>query len=198
MYYCPKPVILPSTGLPAFTCPCQMGSPHAVIAVALWSESSCFCYCLCHSNLHIRIRHFIRRSLDHLVDRGLNKMIDIWQTTYSDSLYKGYSRLNFHWSLFLGPFENTWWRHQVETFPALLALCDLEMMLLSEPILVKIHHAVWFRYKLTHCGRDKMAANFLTTFSSSFSWMKMYEFRLSFHWSLFLRFQLTISRHWFR
>ena len=31
-----------------------------------------------------------------------------------------------------------------------------------------------------------------------FSWMKMYEFRSRFHWSLFLRFQLTIFQHWFR
>ena len=32
----------------------------------------------------------------------------------------------------------------------------------------------------------------------SFSWMKMYEFRLRFHWNLFLGAQLTISQHWFR
>ena len=37
-----------------------------------------------------------------------------------------------------------------------------------------------------------------TTFSSAFSWMKMFEYRLKFHWSLFLRVQLTISQHWFR
>ena len=36
------------------------------------------------------------------------------------------------------------------------------------------------------------------TFSNAFSWMKMYEFRLRFHWSLFLRVQLTIFKHWFR
>ena len=51
---------------------------------------------------------------------------------------------------------------------------------------------------LTHWGRDKMAANFLTTFSNAFSWMKIYEFRLRFHWSLFPRVQLTIFQHWFR
>ena len=37
---------------------------------------------------------------------------------------------------------------------------------------------------LTHWGRDKMAAIFQTTFSNGFSWMKMYEFRLTFRWSL--------------
>ena len=51
---------------------------------------------------------------------------------------------------------------------------------------------------LTHWGRDKMAAIIQTTFSNAFSWMKMCEFRLKFHWSLFLRVQLTIFHHWFR
>ena len=37
-----------------------------------------------------------------------------------------------------------------------------------------------------------------TTFSNAFSWLKMFEFRLKFHWSLFLRVQLTIFQHWFR
>ena len=37
-----------------------------------------------------------------------------------------------------------------------------------------------------------------TTFSNAFSWMKIYEFRLRFHWNLFLRVQLTIFQHWFR
>ena len=51
---------------------------------------------------------------------------------------------------------------------------------------------------LTHWGRDKMAAVSQTMFSNAFSWVQMYEFSLKFHWSLFLRFQLTIFQHWFR
>ena len=51
---------------------------------------------------------------------------------------------------------------------------------------------------LTHWGRDKMAAVFQTTFSNGFSWMKSYEFRLKFHWKLFLGVQLTIFQHWLR
>ena len=51
---------------------------------------------------------------------------------------------------------------------------------------------------ITHWGQDKMAAIFHTTFSDAFTWMKMYEFWLRFHWSLFLRVQLTIFQHWFR
>ena len=39
-------------------------------------------------------------------------------------------------------------------------------------------------------------ANFQTTFSNGYYWMKMYEFRSKFHW--FLRFQLTIFQHWYR
>ena len=34
--------------------------------------------------------------------------------------------------------------------------------------------------------------------SNAFSWMKMYEFRLIFHWSLFPRPELTIFLHWFK
>ena len=60
------------------------------------------------------------------------------------------------------------------------------------------HYISLCLYKLTHWGRDKMDAILQTTFSSAFSWMKMFEFRLKFHWSLFLRLQLTIFHHWFR
>ena len=54
------------------------------------------------------------------------------------------------------------------------------------------------RYLLTHWGRDKMGAIFQTTSSSGFSWIKMYVFRLTFHWNLFLVVQLTIFQHRFR
>ena len=51
---------------------------------------------------------------------------------------------------------------------------------------------------LTHWDRDKMADIFQTIFSNVFSSIKMFEFRLRFHWNLFLRFELTISQHGFR
>ena len=38
--------------------------------------------------------------------------------------------------------------------------------------------------RLTHWGRDKIAVFSQTTLSNAFSWMKMLEFRLRFHWSL--------------
>ena len=37
-----------------------------------------------------------------------------------------------------------------------------------------------------------------TTFSNAFSWMKMFEYRLKFHWNVFRGVQLTISQHWCR
>ena len=66
--------------------------------------------------------------------------------------------------------------------------------------LTSIHTAGLYckaRSLLTHWGRDKMAAIFQTTFSDAFSWIKIYELRLIFHWVLFLRVQLTIFQHWF-
>ena len=55
----------------------------------------------------------------------------------------------------------------------------------------------WY-WLLTHRGRDNMAAISQTTLSNAFSWMKMLQYRLNFHWSLFPSVQLTISQHWFR
>ena len=40
---------------------------------------------------------------------------------------------------------------------------------------------------LKHWGRDNMSDISPTTFWNAFSWMKIYEFRLKFHWSLFPR-----------
>ena len=65
---------------------------------------------------------------------------------------------------------------------------SLKSMRLSDKPLASIGN-------LTHWARDKMAAIFQTIFSSVFS-MKMYEFRLTFHWSMFLGVQLTIFQHW--
>ena len=45
---------------------------------------------------------------------------------------------------------------------------------------------MFIRYCITHWGWDKMAAISQTTFSNVFSWMNMYKFCLSFHWSFFI------------
>ena len=52
--------------------------------------------------------------------------------------------------------------------------------------------------KLTHLPLDKMAAISQRIFSDAFLWMKSFVFWLKFHWSFFLRVQLTIFLHWFR
>ena len=40
--------------------------------------------------------------------------------------------------------------------------------------------------------------HFADNISNAFSRMKMNEFRLGFHWNLFLMYELTIIQHWFR
>ena len=49
---------------------------------------------------------------------------------------------------------------------------------------------------ISHWGWDKMAAIFQTTYSNAFSWIKMYEFRLRFHWNFFIMFELIIFHRW--
>ena len=56
----------------------------------------------------------------------------------------------------------------------------------------------WESCCLTHLPLDEMAAISQTIFPDAFSWMKSFVFLLKFHWTLFLRVQLTITRHWFR
>ena len=53
---------------------------------------------------------------------------------------------------------------------------------ISTHCIVTIGHS-----ELTHWGRDKMATISQMTLSNSFSWMKMLEFWLKFHWNLFHR-----------
>ena len=66
----------------------------------------------------------------------------------------------------------------------------------SYPVMEK--HCHGFKVIWTHWGRDEMNNISQMTFSNVFSSMKMFEFRLKFHWSLFPRVQLTMFQHWFR
>ena len=54
---------------------------------------------------------------------------------------------------------------------------------------VQLVNTLWLRQNGCHSG-DKIF--------KCISWMKMHEFRLRFHWSLFPRVQLTIFQHWLR
>ena len=49
-----------------------------------------------------------------------------------------------------------------------------------------------FKHSLTHLPLHKMATISQSTFWNAFSWMKNFVFWFEFHWSLFLRVQLTI------
>ena len=57
--------------------------------------------------------------------------------------------------------------------------------------------AIGWQRQLTHWGRDEMDNISQTTFSNVFSSMKMFEFRLTFLWSLFPRVQFTIFQSCF-
>ena len=90
-----------------------------------------------------------------------------------------------------------WWRHQV------CSRNRKKQFSAKVPPIISVYKCVFWHIThridyITHWGRDKMAAILQTTFSNAFSWMKMLEFRLIFHWSFFLRVQLTIFQHWFR
>ena len=64
--------------------------------------------------------------------------------------------------------------------------------------LILEHQKNWHSFWLIHWDRDKMTAIFLPTFWKAFSWIKMLELRLTFHWILFLMIHLIISQYWFR
>ena len=51
---------------------------------------------------------------------------------------------------------------------------------------------------LTHLPLTKMASVSQTIYSDAFYRMQIFSFWLQFHWSVFLRVQLTITQHWFR
>ena len=81
---------------------------------------------------------------------------------------------------------NTWWGGPMRFFSTVM----------TTPVISSFIPGI-SGSNLTHWGGDKMAAILLATFWDAFSWMKMYELRLKFHCSLFLRDQLTIFQHWF-
>ena len=66
--------------------------------------------------------------------------------------------------------------------------------------MISSHTDIWYllHARINTLRPRQMDAISQTTFSNAFSWMKMFKFQLKFHWSLFLRFQLTIFQHWFR
>ena len=51
---------------------------------------------------------------------------------------------------------------------------------------------------LTHWDRDKMDVIPQAIYQNAVSLKKMFEFWFKFHWSLYIRVQITIFQHWFR
>ena len=62
----------------------------------------------------------------------------------------------------------------------------------------RIFTLIYYSRCLTHWDRHKMSVTSQATYSNAFSVMKMYGFRLIYHWIIFLRVQLTIFHYWFR
>ena len=111
-----------------------------------------------------------------------------------------------------------WFRPLVRTKYVILLVWTLPYVLTSPMASCILHHVITYIYERGQMSKHgeawdyvtkgvcalntlrprHMAAIFQTTFSNTFSWKKMSEFRLQFHWSLFLRVQLTICQHCFR
>ena len=96
--------------------------------------------------------------------------------------------------LYIETGPSCWKVEAAGSFGGSLSICPF-LMPKSSPTTLLTDKA---SHVLTPWGRDKMAAIFQTTFSDAFSQMKVYIFRLRFHWSLFPRVQSTIFQHWFR
>ena len=87
----------------------------------------------------------------------------------------------------LQPWQTHWWPvchclGIIHNWTATIAMCEHPVyhFWMTKPTIQPL---------LTHWGWHEMAAVSQTTLSNTFSWMKMFEYRLKFHWSLFLRVQ---------
>ena len=67
-----------------------------------------------------------------------------------------------------------------------------EPMMVSLPMHICVTRPPWFE----HLEAETKGLPFCRRHFKAFSGMKMFKFLLKFHWSLFLKDQLTISQHW--
>ena len=84
--------------------------------------------------------------------------------------------------------------------PSVLQAVDQSLFVIEpllEPIPIYCHLDLQYE-NLTQWGGDKMAAILQTAVRKTFCLMEICEFRLKFHWNLFLRVLLTTFQHWFR
>ena len=143
--------------------------------------------CTLHDQLYENVYgQFISKLMDISALLGTMLVADYLLTSSVDLMFKTITPIRSHnlLSIFYGWVASNYHVHGINMF----WMTNLLLLVIAPS------HAL----RLTHWGQDKMDAISQTTFSSAFSWMKMFEFLLKFHWSLFLSVQLTIIRHWFR
>ena len=115
----------------------------------------------------------------------------IWtvNTVYAVTCWTWYSFTRIF--VYLNTLINTNWKG---TLGGITPFGNISIKTMMVPMAWALPPFVW----LAHWGCDNMAAIFQTTFSHAFTWKKMYQFWLRFHWSFFPMVQLTILQHWFR
>ena len=118
-----------------------------------------------------RLWFFCNRSITRVVSRARDGRILPKLATCSPNFWKDRGRFPHIWQNFI---KHLYWMLPIQW---------------TEPPFSEILRG---KSPLTHWGRDKMAVISQTILSNAISWMQMLEFRLKFHWSLFLRVQLTI------
>ena len=77
-------------------------------------------------------------------------------------------------------------------------LCAIQLQNMFEIFLVEIQYLCRLWYNHNTLRQRQNGCHFPDNIFKWISWMKMYEFRLTFHWIFFLRVHLTIFQHWFR
>ena len=106
---------------------------------------------------------------------------DLWNRTIGETSFELSEKWDLY-DLFYNPRPHSWYNHNMVHRHLFLFTIDKNHLSIS----------------LAYWDRGQIAAISQTIFWNVFSWMKMYEFRLRFHWNMFLRFELTIVQHWFR
>ena len=167
----------------------------------------------------ILVMYFIWMSLHCQVHRSTQSQYHMNPATYALHCYTlrsiGWGLVGWHGGRGTSGSGHHHWNENVVILTKFSSLAALEVVILTtfsaasdeNFIKMKTFPFQWYGFvgmistdalALTHWGRDKMDAISQTTFSNAFSWMKMFEYRLRFDLSLFLRVELTISQHWFR
>ena len=137
-------------------------------------------------------------------------MFPLWRLCYEYGSEAAIRKDTLKWDLLdefmqnrqkiIGPMELNLFRTDLCKWQstALYSIMPLWQRQYSPKHQTKDAHSSHSSVVLTHWGRDKIAAISQTTFSNAFSWMKINEFCLRFHWNLFLSCKLIIFQHWFR